>query len=180
MTGIVTLVPPQDRAVTVEGARQQLRLDAHDEDMLLAVHLDAAQAELERLADLRLCPQTLAMVLDAWPDEVTVPVRPVTIAAITYTTAGGTTVTLPEADYVARARHGFTRIRPTVGKSWPALGPDGVVTITLSAGFAEGQTDLAIARAAILVKTASLFENREGAACLAFDTLAGQLAARWV
>ena len=35
MTGIVTLVPPQDRAVTVEGARQQLRLDAHDEDMLL-------------------------------------------------------------------------------------------------------------------------------------------------
>lgn len=180
MTGIVTLVPPQDRAVTVEEARQQLRLDAHDEDTLLAVHLDSAQAELERLADLRLCSQTLAMVLDAWPDEITVPVRPVTIAAITYTATGGATVTLPEADYVGRPRHGFVRIRPAAGTSWPALAPDGQISITLSAGCAEGHPDLAIARAAILVKTASLFENREGAGCLAFNTLVNQLAARWV
>jgi uncharacterized phiE125 gp8 family phage protein len=180
MSGIVTLAPPQDRAVTLEEARQQLRLDAHDEDMLLAVHLDAVQAELERLADLRLCQQTLAMVLEAWPEEIIVPVRPVTIAAITYTGIGGITVTLPEADYVARARNGFMRIRPAAGKSWPALSADGLITITLSAGFAEDHPDLAVARAAILVKTASLFENREGTGCLAFDTLAGQLAARWV
>jgi len=177
---ITTVTAPTTRAVTLEEARQQLRLDAHDEDMLLAVHLDAAQAELERLADLWLCEQTLVMVLDKWPDEITVPVRPVTIAAITYTAADGTTITLPEADYVARARHGFMRIRPAAGKPWPELGPDGHITITLSAGFAEGHPDLAIARAAILVKAASLFENREGAPCLAFDTLVNQLAARWV
>ncbi|OYW85489.1 MAG: hypothetical protein B7Z20_09005 [Sphingobium sp. 32-64-5] len=177
---ITVVTAPTVRAVTLDEARQQLRLDAHDEDMLLAVHLDAAQAELERLADLRLCPQTLAMVLDTWAEEITVPVRPVTIAAITYTNSAGITVTLPEADYVVRARHGFMRIRLAAGKSWPALGPDGVVTITLPAGFADGHPDLAIARAAILVKTASLFENREGAPCLAFDTLVNQLAARWV
>lgn len=94
MSEIVTIELPQDRAVTLEEARQQLRLDVHDEDMLLAVHLGAAQAELERLADLRLCEQTLAMTLDAWPDEITVPVRPVTIAAITYTATDGATVTL--------------------------------------------------------------------------------------
>jgi uncharacterized phiE125 gp8 family phage protein len=179
MSEIVTVEPAQDRAVTLEEASQQLRLDAHDQDMLLAVHLDAAQAELERLTDLRLCAQTLAMVLEAWADEITVPVRPVTIAAITYTNAAGSAVTLPEADYVARARHGFTRIRPAAGKCWPALGPDGVITITLSAGFAEGHPDLTIARAAILVKAASLFENREGAACLAFDALVNQLRGRW-
>lgn len=177
---ITTVTAPTIRAVTLEEARQQLRLDTHDEDMLLAVHLDAAQAELERLADLRLCPQTLAMVLDTWPDEITVPVRPVSIAAITYTAISGETPTLPEADYIARPRHGFMRIRPAVGASWPPLAPDGQITITLSAGFADGHPDLAIARAAILVKTASLFENREGAACLAFDTLVNQLAARWV
>ncbi len=180
MTGVVTLAPPQDRAVTLEEARQQLRLDGHDEDMLLAVHLDAAQSELERLTDMRLCPQTLAMVLEAWPDEITVPVRPVKIAAIAYTATGDATVTLPEADYVSRARHGFMRIRPAVGTSWPPLAPDGQITITLSAGFAEDHPDLAIARAAILVKTASLFENREGGTCLAFDTLVNQLGARWV
>ena len=180
MSGIVTLVAPQDRAVTLEEARQQLRLDGHDEDMLLAVHLDAAQAELERLADLRLCPQTLTMELDGWPAEITVPVRPATIAAIIYTATGGAAITLPEADYIGRSRHGFMRIRPATGKSWPALGFDGLITINLSAGFAEGHPELAIARAAILVKTASLFENREGAACLAFDTLVNQLAARWV
>lgn len=177
---ITVVTAPTTRAVTLEEARQQLRLDAHDEDMLLAVHLDAAQAELERLAGLRLCPQTLAMVLDAWPEEITVPVRPLTIAAITYTATGGASVTLPEAAYDHRARHGFTRIRPAAGTSWPTLAPDGQITITLSAGFGEGHPDLAIARAAILVKTASLFENREGAGCLAFDTLVNQLAARWV
>jgi len=177
---ITVVTAPTTRAVTLEEARQQLRLDAHDEDMLLAVHLDAAQAELERLADLRLCPQTLALVLEAWPDEITVPVRPVTIASITYTATGGATVTMPEADYAARARHGFVRIRPAAGTSWPTLAPDGLVTVTLSAGFGEDHPDLAIARAAILVKTASLFENREGSACLAFDTLVNQLAARWV
>ncbi|QOV92996.1 phage head-tail connector protein [Novosphingobium sp. ES2-1] len=180
MSEIVTIEPPQDRPVTLEEARQQLRLDTHDEDMLLAIHLDAAQAELEWLADLRVCPQTLAMVLDAWPDEITVPVRPVTIAAITYTATSGATVSLPEADYVARARHGFMRIRPAAGKSWPELAPDGQITITLSAGFAEDHPNLEISRAAVLVKTASLFENREGASCLAFDTLVNQLAARWV
>lgn len=177
---ITTVTAPTARAVTLEEARQQLRLDAHDEDMLLAVHLDAAQAELERLADLRLCPQTLAMVLDVCPDVITVPVRPVTIAAITYTAIGGATVILPEAAYVARARHGFTRIRPAAGTSWPALAPDGLITITLSAGFAEGHPDLAIAKAAILVKAASLFENREGVGCLAFDTLVNQLRGRWI
>lgn len=177
---ITVVTAPTTRAVTLEEARQQLRLDANDEDMLLAVHLNAAQAELERLADVRLCEQTLAMELEAWPDEITVPVRPVSIAAITYTATGGTTVTLPEADYIARPRHGFMRIRPAVGASWPPLAPDGQITITLSAGFADGHPDLAIARAAILVKTASLFENREGATCLAFDTLVNQLAARWV
>ena len=177
---ITTVTAPTTRAVTLDEARQQLRLDAYDEDLLLAVHLDAAQAELERLTDLRLCPQTLAMMLEAWTDEITVPVRPVTIAAITYTDITDVTATLPEPDYIARARHGFTRIRPASGKSWPALGPDGQIIITLSAGFAVGHPDLAIARAAILVKAASLFENREGAACLAFDTLVNQLRGRWI
>lgn len=180
MSEIVTVEPPQDRAVTLEEARQQLRLDGHDEDLLLGAKLDAAQAELEQQTGLKLCEQTLELQLEGWRDEITVPVRPCVVAEIRYTAANGATVILPESHYVARIRHGFMRIRPAVGTSWPPLGPDGLITITLSAGFAEGHPDLAIARAAILVKTASLFENREGATCLAFDTLVNQLAARWV
>ena len=108
------------------------------------------------------------------------PVRPCVVAEIHYTAANGATVTLQESNYVARMRHGFTRIRPAWGRSWPELGPDGLIRVTLSAGFAENDPDLAIARAAILVKTASLFENREGAPCLAFDTLVAQLQSRWI
>ena len=171
---ITTVTAPTMRAVTLEEARQQLRLDARDEDLLLAVQLDAAQAELERSADVRLCPQTLAMSIEDWPSEIMVPIRPVTVASMTYTSAAGGAVTLLEPDYVVRVRHGFTRIRPAFGKSWPALGPDAVITITLSAGFAEGDPELTIARAAILVKAASLFQNREGGPCLAFDTLVGR------
>ena len=35
---ITVVTAPTVRAVTLEEARQQLRLDAHDEDMLLAIH----------------------------------------------------------------------------------------------------------------------------------------------
>ena len=180
MSEIVTLEPPQDRAVTLEEARQQLRLDGRDEDLLLGAKLDAAQAELELLTGLKLCEQTLELQLESWSPEITVPVRPVTVAEIRYTAVNGAAVTLPEADYVARKRDGFTRIRPASGKSWPELGADGLIRITFSAGFSEYDADLAIARAAILVKTASMFENREGAPCLAFDTLVGQLQCRWI
>ncbi len=180
MSEIVTVEPPQDRAVTLEEARQQLRLDGHDEDLLLGAKLEAAQAELEQLTGLKLCEQTLKLQLESWSDEIIVPVRPCLVAEIHYTAANGATIILPESHYVARKRHGFTRIRPASGKSWPELGPDGLIQLTLSAGFAENDPDLAIARAAILVKTASLFENREGADCLAFDTLVAQLQSRWI
>ena len=89
MSEIVTLDPPQDRAVTLEEARQQLRLDAHDEDLLLGAKLDAAQAELELLTGLKLCQQTLELQLESWPSEITVPVRPVTVAEIHFTAANG-------------------------------------------------------------------------------------------
>lgn len=180
MSEIVTIEPPQDRAVTLEEARQQLRLDGHDEDLLLGAKLDAAQAELEQQTGLKLCEQTLELQLESWSQEITVPVRPCTVAEIRYTAASGAVVTLPEADYVVRRRHGFTRIRPASGKSWPVLAEDGLIQITLPAGFADTDPDLQIARAAILVKVASMFENREGAPCLAFDTLVGQLKCRWI
>lgn len=180
MSEIVVIAAPQDRAVTLEEARQQLRLDGRDEDLLLGAKLDAAQAELELQTGLKLCEQTLELQLEGWEDEITVPVRPCMVAEIRYASANGTTITLPEADYVARRRNGFTRIRPASAKSWPELGVDGLIRITLSAGFADTAPDLQIARAAILVKVASMFENREGAPCLAFDTLVGQLKCRWI
>jgi len=180
MSEIVVIAPPQDRAVTLEEARQQLRLDGRDEDLLLGAKLDAAQAELELQTGLRLCEQALELQLEGWEDEITVPVRPCIVAEVRYTAVNGNTTVLPEGDYVARRRNGFTRIRPASGKSWPELGADGLIQITLSAGFADTAPDLQIARAAILVKVATMFENREGAACLAFDSLVGQLKCRWI
>ena len=177
---ITTLTAPACRAVSLEEARQQLRLDGDDEDLLLAAKLDAAQAELELMTGLRLCPQTLSLELEAWEDEVVVPVRPCSVTQIQYVGLSGAVVTLAASDYVVRRRHGLTRIRPATGKVWPMLADDGLITITLAAGFAETDPDFLIARAAILVKAASEFQNREGGACLAFNTLASQLAARWI
>ena len=98
MSEIVTIEPPQDRAVTLEEARQQLRLDGRDEDLLLGAKLDAAQAELEQQTGLKLCEQTLELQLEDWLDEITVPIRPCSVAEIRYTATSGATVTLPETD----------------------------------------------------------------------------------
>ena len=80
---ITTLTAPACRAVSLEEARQQLRLDGDDEDLLLAAKLDAAQAELELMTGLRLCPQTLSLELDVWEDEIAVPVRPCAVTQCT-------------------------------------------------------------------------------------------------
>ena len=84
MSEIVTIEPPQDRAVTLEEARQQLRLDGRAEDLLLGAKLDAAQAELEQQTGLKLCEQTLELQLESWSQEITVPVRPCVVADIRY------------------------------------------------------------------------------------------------
>ena len=136
MSEIVTIEPPQDRAVTLEEARQQLRLDGRDEDLLLGAKLDAAQAELEQQTGLKLCEQTLELQLEGWLDEITVPIRPSTVAEIRYTAASGAIVPLPETDYIVRRRHGFTRIRPASGKSWPELGADGLIKVIGIGGYA--------------------------------------------
>ena len=94
MSEIVTVEPPQDRAVTLEEARQQLRLDGHDEDLLLGAKLYAAQAELEQQTGLKLCEQILELRLECWCDEITVPVRPCVVGEVRYTAANGATVTL--------------------------------------------------------------------------------------
>jgi hypothetical protein len=43
MSEIVTIEPPRDRVVTLEEARQQLRLDGRDEDLLLGAKLEFLQ-----------------------------------------------------------------------------------------------------------------------------------------
>ena len=91
---ITTLTAPACRAVSLEEARQQLRLDGDDEDLLLAAKLDAAQAELELMTGLRLCPQTLSLELEAWEEEVVVPVRPCAVTQVQYVGLSGAVVTM--------------------------------------------------------------------------------------
>ena len=61
-----------------------------------------------------------------------------------------------------------------------AAGADAIAIFCSAGAAGAGRADLQIARTAILVKVASMFENREGAPCLAFESLLGQLKCRWI
>lgn len=75
----LALAPPAAEPVTLDQARQFLRLDQNDEDDLLATLITAARLMIEAAAGRCLIEQPWRIVLDRWPGggEIRLPLSPV-------------------------------------------------------------------------------------------------------
>ena len=62
------IVPPVAEPLTLAEVKAHLRLDATDEDALLASLQKTAREHLERMSGLALMRQTLRLYLDDWPE----------------------------------------------------------------------------------------------------------------
>jgi len=164
------LVPPASTpaAVTLADAKLHLRVDASDEDALIAALIVAATQAAEQEIGRALITQTWTLKLDAFPasaeyiDLFMPPIQSIT--SITYVDSDGATQTLATPEYTLIA----DTIRPQVAPvtSWPATKTQpSAVVITYVAGYGAAPSNVPESiRQWALMHVGAMYANRESVA----------------
>lgn len=161
MRRVIVTIPPE-RFVSLDRAKQHLRVDGDDDDLLIGAYIDAATAHIDGpdgWIGRAIGVQTLEAGLDGFIcDPISLPYPPaIAVGGIVYDDVNGVEQVLDPADYEFRGGV----IGSAWGKSWPATracrGPSRSVRITYQAGY---QTVPAPIVVAILMMVGDLFHSR--------------------
>lgn len=162
---LVLTAAPAAEPISVASAKAHLRIDADDEDALIASLIAAARIFVERTLGLALITQGWSYFLDVWPRStcVTLPISPVqAVGAVKlHDVAGGTTVLDAESYAVdvvsAPARLVLKGAAPPV-----ATRELNAFEIAFTAGYGDEAPDVpAPIRQALTLLVAHWFERRE-------------------
>lgn len=157
---MVTLATPPDTfPVTLEEAKQHLRILGDDEDGYIKALLGAATEVAQSITGRQLEPATYDLHLNTFPrGAIEIPRPPlVSVESISYIDPNGEEqeVTGFEADTVNGT------VGPSYNSYWPATrATPNAVRVRFVAGYPTGETPFSI-RCAILLLVAGLYENRE-------------------
>lgn len=158
---LISTDPPLAEPVTLAELKAHLRIDAGDEDDLLASLIRVARAHLEAVAGVALITQGFRLVLDDWPrgDVIHLMRTPVqTIDAVIVYDAEGMPQNVALTGMVIDARAQPARLvlreRPR-----PARAINGI-EIEFTAGFGSASDAPAELKRAILLHAAHLYEFR--------------------
>lgn len=160
---LVAPTPAQIQAlVSVAEAKQQVRIDYPDHDAMLQRLIGVALGEVEKQVQRRYLTQTLAWVLQGWPDELKLPVAPVaSVTSITYRDTAGALQTLAPTSYRVRPAGQATVITPADGVCFPALGDHAEpLVIEFIAGTAPAGVSPE-AKHALLLTVQALYDQRD-------------------
>ncbi|HEV7283407.1 MAG TPA: head-tail connector protein [Kaistia sp.] len=160
---VTVVTPPGAEAiVTLADAKQHLRVDSSDEDILIQGLISAACEWIDGpngWVGRSFGNQTLEARFSCFPsDYIVLPYGPVVdVASIKYLNTSGAEQTMPSADWVKLSDG---RLTPAATASWPALYSNReAVRVSYDAGYADGKVPAAV-RAAVLLTVDYLFQNR--------------------
>lgn len=153
----IRTVAPVGYPVTLDEAKQHLRVDQNDDDALIEAFIAAATDHLDGpdgILGRAILPQTWREKWDAFQPMFPLRFGPAgAIVSMTYTDSSGAPQSIIDARLAASL--GVWRVAPALGGSWPS-GSD--VSIEYAAGSADVPAPLKVA---ILLHVGSLYENRE-------------------
>jgi uncharacterized phiE125 gp8 family phage protein len=156
----VVTVAPTDAPVSLTEAKAHCRVTSNDEDAIIEVYLAAATGLVEKITGLRLAEQTVTFTRNDLLDEMPLPIAPIQSLTVAYLDTAGAEQTLSSGlyDFV-----GANTLTPAIvrkdGQDWPQLFKSPLaVEVTAVLGFETAPAEL---KAAILLLTGHLFENRE-------------------
>lgn len=162
---VTILTPPASEPVSLAEAKTLLRIDAADEDSLLASLIATARHTVETRTGRALITRSLALTLNRWPHKnvVRLPHPPlITVNSVEVADASGT-VTPLAADTWHVDRAGLrARLLPAPGHAWPAPGAavDGI-RVAYDAGYGTNAETVPPPLAhAVLLLVAHWYENR--------------------
>jgi uncharacterized phiE125 gp8 family phage protein len=143
------VTPPAEEPVSLAEAKQHLRVDGGDDDLLIGSLITAARQAAETKTDRQLITARWKLVLDAFPGpslmqsatgaSFSLPGHAILLAkcpvqsvvSIEYMDMNGATQVMPASDYVLDAACEPARLTPVFGKSWPPTLPQmGAVSVT--------------------------------------------------
>lgn len=176
---------PSTEPVTLAEAKNHLRVDYDDDDLLIAMLIGAARRYAETYTARSFITQKWRLVLDSFPGPsligvpygvpYSLPAHAIllergivqSIDSITYTAMDGTTQTMPSANYVADLSGALARITPVFGQIWPIPLPQiGSVRVDYTAGYGVASEVPEGIKQWILMRINTLYENREEVAIL--------------
>ncbi|MFA5951342.1 MAG: head-tail connector protein [Hyphomicrobium sp.] len=162
---LVMMSGPALEPVTVSEAKAHLRLDASDEDVLIASLILTSRLHVETALGLALITQSWKLVLDCWPDDAALkfPLGPVSaVAAVRVLAADGTPAVVPAASYIVDGDALGSRLVRTAA-TWPLPGRAARgIEIDFTAGMGPAAADVAQPiRHAILLLVAHWYEHRD-------------------
>jgi len=186
---------PTSEPVSVDDAKEFLRVDGGDDDALIGSLITAARQHIDgRDGWLGRCliTQTWDLFLERFPgfglwgyyanlppvagygnyryemQDIIVSLPPLqSVTSITYTDTAGAPQTLNSSTYVVDATSQPGRIMPAVGQTWPATRPQvNAAVVRFVAGYGVADAVPEPIRMAIKAMVAHWYENREPAGAL--------------
>lgn len=159
---------PTTEPLTTSDVKLHLRVDGSTEDALIAMYAKAARMAVEEQCWISLFTQTWDYFLDAWPatNEIELPRPPLqSVTTVTYRDSAGVSHTLAAANYRVDTSGLLGRIVLKYGVEWPTetLDTGSPIAVRFMAGYASTATVPDMAKAAILLLTGEMYQNREAA-----------------
>ena len=174
------VTPPAEEPVSLAEAKQHLRVDGGDDDLLIGSLISAARQAAETKTGRQLITARWKLVLDAFPGpslmqsatgaSFSLPGHAILLAkcpvqsavSIEYLDMNGTTQMMPASDYVLDAACEPARLTPAFGKTWPPTLPQmGAVSVTFDAGYGTASAVPEGLKSWIKLRVGSLYGHRE-------------------
>jgi uncharacterized phiE125 gp8 family phage protein len=167
MMNISVVTGPVYEPISLQEAKDHLRVRHSDQDALIEALITAARQHLDGPAGTLgrcLITQTLRVTMDEWPDEIILPCPPlISVTSIEYQDGGSPTYTaLTSYQVTSISEPG--KIKPAYGEWWPTIqcGLYDAIRVTYTAGYGAhpGAVPLAI-KQAMLLMIGDMYENAE-------------------
>ncbi len=173
------VTPPAGEPVSLAEAKQHLRVDGGDDDLLIGSLITAARQAAETKTGRQLITARWKLLLDAFPGPLmqsasgasfSLPGHAILLAkcpvqsvvSIEYLDMNGTTQVMPASDYVLDAACEPARLTPAFGKTWPPTLPQmGAVSVTFDAGYGTASAVPEGLKSWIKLRVGSLYGHRE-------------------
>lgn len=152
------------KVLTLSEMKSRLRVDITDDDTLIGNLIDEVTAEAETWCGLFILPQTVTAKCESFADFASLPVAPLVETAspiVTYVDAAGASQTLSSSVYELRVDGLMSQIALKPSQVWPSIQTGSRIALEVATGFASVPLPI---RAAIALKVAERYENRENAA----------------
>lgn len=153
------LAGPAEEPVSLVETKAFLRLDGDAEDGLVLSLIAAARLHVEATTGRALVRQSWRLVLDAWPDEVRVPVSPV--IEVTTARAFDEQDDEHELDIGGMLVAGDRLLLPAAVDGMPVLRPRLGIELDYVAGFGDAADVPPDLKQAVLALVAHWFEHRD-------------------